>query len=143
MANNPSEFDLDSGDGMFPEETTEAAVERMLRERPEKHGVSIEERQRRAAQFALTRERLMAAGDEEERQYLRRCAELGLDPDATMGGTNKPRYTIINEAGDLKDHETGEVHVHQGETNGAAAEQTSSTGTAETGGAQPSERDDA
>jgi hypothetical protein len=47
--------------------------------------------------------------DEWEAIYRARIIEIGGDPDEFMPG-NKPRYTVDEETGVVKDHETGAVH---------------------------------
>ena len=94
--------------GLFPEETAEEAVARIVAQNPQKHGVTVQERMARA-RAAVTR--MLAAGADlsdlsaEDATII----AIGGDPNEMMTG-NKPRYTV-DEAGNVKDHETGEVHL--------------------------------
>lgn len=94
----------DAASQMFPDETTEEAVSRIVAGNPQKHSTTLEERLRRAEAQA----RREAPLDVAEQMYIARVKEIGGDPDEIMVG-NKPRYTM-DEDGSVKDHQTGTVH---------------------------------
>lgn len=95
----------DAASQMFPDETTEEAVSRIVAGNPQKHSTTLEERLRRAEAQA----RREAPLDVAEQMYIARVKEIGGDPDEIMVG-NKPRYTM-DEDGNVKDHETGTVYL--------------------------------
>ena len=101
---------------MFPQRSTEEVVAEIVASDPRRHGVPVAERLRMAREAA-------AGGDYNawEVFYRGRVIEIGGDPDAMQPG-NKPRYTVDEETGDVKDHDTGEVHKgHQASASTDAA----------------------
>lgn len=82
---NEFEQSADLRPGLFPEETAEEAVARIVAQNPQKHGVTVQEREHRLIE-----------------QARRIAAETQAFFDAPD--------TIIEEAGNAEDHETGEVH---------------------------------
>ena len=104
MTNKDIDIAPELGAELFLEETTEEAVSRIVAQDPQKHGVTLEQRKARATELA----RRMIPTEDEQARYERRVREIDGDPDAMMVG-NKPRYTM-DEDGNVKDHETGEVH---------------------------------
>ena len=93
-------------DRLAPGKTTAEIVADIVESDPAKHGVTLEERLRRARARA-------GSGDEAawEAFYRARIEEIGGDPDEMMAG-NKPRYTVDEETGAVKDHELGLIHLH-------------------------------
>lgn len=104
---NDIEIDGDLGAQLFTDETAEEAVARIVAQNPEKHGVTLEQRKARA-RAAIAR--MLAAGADLSNLSAEDAliVAVGGNPNEMMVG-NKPRYTV-DEAGNVKDHETGEVH---------------------------------
>ena len=87
-------------DDMFERRTTEQVVADIVSAEPAKHGVTLAERLKRAKDAAT-----FDSTDEDDAKI--RAA--GGDPDELLPG-NRPRYTV-DEEGNVKDHQTGEVHM--------------------------------
>ncbi len=104
------ELDIDPSEKwseqLFPDETTEEALARIVAQAPLKHGVTLEQRKARAAALFS---RVGYVDQAELTAEDARIVEIGGDPNEMLPG-NKPRYTV-DEAGNVKDHETGEVHI--------------------------------
>ena len=108
MSNKPDDQSVAIADAavaqkMFPDRSTAEVVADIVAAEPGKHNVPLAERLRRAQQSA-------SAGDEDawEAFCRARISEIGGDFDEMLPG-NKPRYTV-EENGDVKDHDTGQVH---------------------------------
>ena len=87
-------------DEMFDQRTTEQVVADIVSAEPAKHGVTLAERLKRAKDAAT-----FDSTDEDDAKI----RAVGGDPDELLPG-NRPRYTV-DEDGNVKDHQTGEVHV--------------------------------
>ena len=97
-----NEFDIapDLGTQLFPEETAEEAVARIVAQNPQKHGVTVQERMARARD-AVTR--MLAAGADLSNLSAEDAliVSVGGDPNEMMVG-NKPRWTVDGDR--IKDH---------------------------------------
>lgn len=89
-------FDPKALPGLGAERTTEEVVADIVAKDPAAHGVTLEERKRRARAQALDLSNLSADDA--------LIVSIGGDPDETMGG-NRPRWTVDGDT--IKDHVTG------------------------------------
>lgn len=102
---------------LFPDRPVDEVVADIVAANPEKHGMTLEERIRRAKAAAVARG---SAADEEEALYRACVTELAHgDPDEMLPG-NKPRYTVDDD-GNVKDHDTGKIHYLSAPPVGAGA----------------------
>ena len=96
---NDIEIAPDLGAQMFPDETTEEALARIVAQDPLKHSVTLEERRARAVRQAQ-RTRILSDLDADDALIV----SVGGDPQEMMTG-NKPRWTVSGDT--IKDHLEG------------------------------------
>ena len=89
--------------GLFPEETAEEAVARIVARNPQKHGFPVEERERRAKLAAIRESRDLSGLDADDALIV----SVGGDPLEMMTG-NKPRWTVDGDS--IKDHLEGKEY---------------------------------
>lgn len=102
---NDIEIAPDLGAQMFPDETTEEALARIVAQNPLKHGVTIEQRVARALEIAKRASAQDLSGLSADDALI---VSVGGDPEEMMTG-NKPRWTV--EGDTIKDHLEGKEFV--------------------------------
>ena len=103
---NEFEQSADLRPGLFPEETAEEAVARIVAQNPQKHGVTVEERIARAKAWAA---RMTANGHDLSGLSAEDAliVSVGGNPNEMMVG-NKPRWTVDGDT--IKDHLEGKEY---------------------------------